>query len=532
MMSKMLGLIVPAGEIDEEKGMDAAEKYLSVNMQFQMSAWLLHLLGDTFSFGMFKSLKDLPNAISWSFGLGWLSWLVMGTPFQVSIVKPMEWRFNRQLRPSRMNMTQLMEAFRKGLIGGPQWNNEMEALGWRDSDKQILHDLAIKDYPDSILRKGLLSGFFTEAQVATELNRKGYLAGRANNIIAYWKQERKIDILEDFTKEYEGLFLDDKVTEGDLRAQYRELNYDNQEINALIQIAELRKIKARSLTIGNIKTAHDKGIIGVAKARQMLSNRGFTPEDVDILIRSWKYVKPAVEVEVPPEEARVLSRSELSAAFKKGVIGASEFDAGLVKLGYSEHDRGIIIKTATDEAIVEAEEVRVQEVVKEEEKTREVTKAELEKAYLEDILSEAQFRDELKVLKYSDKAIDLIVAIAETRRKRVAVEVLPLEKELSKAEFQRAYLDKVIDISRLTAELVSLGYSSSAVAISVESVERKWLENEEKELSEETIALRVDIQKAYIDGKVTAENAEKLLMDEGYTKEGVRIILKYAHESI
>jgi len=80
----MLNLIQPKkSKITPDDGVIGAERFLGTNLQFQIGAWLLHLIGDTVSFGALKSLKDLPNALSWSFGIGWLSWLVMGTPFRI-----------------------------------------------------------------------------------------------------------------------------------------------------------------------------------------------------------------------------------------------------------------------------------------------------------------------------------------------------------------------------------------------------------------------------------------------------------------
>ncbi len=72
-LTPMLGLILPEPPLDFYKGVDTAERFLGVNLQFQLNAWLLHLVGDIVSLGKLKSLKDLPNAISWSYGIGWLS---------------------------------------------------------------------------------------------------------------------------------------------------------------------------------------------------------------------------------------------------------------------------------------------------------------------------------------------------------------------------------------------------------------------------------------------------------------------------
>ena len=58
--------------LNPSDGLLGAERFLGMNLQFQLQAWMLHFIGDTVSFGSMKSLKDLPNAISWSYGIGWL----------------------------------------------------------------------------------------------------------------------------------------------------------------------------------------------------------------------------------------------------------------------------------------------------------------------------------------------------------------------------------------------------------------------------------------------------------------------------
>jgi len=58
--------------LNPSDGLLGAERFLGMNLQFQLQAWMLHFIGDTVSFGSMKSLKDVPNAISWSYGSGWL----------------------------------------------------------------------------------------------------------------------------------------------------------------------------------------------------------------------------------------------------------------------------------------------------------------------------------------------------------------------------------------------------------------------------------------------------------------------------
>ncbi|GAI68280.1 unnamed protein product, partial [marine sediment metagenome] len=124
----MLNLILPGGfteaeggrpqeaKLRPEDGLEGAERFLGTNLRFQMQAWWLHVLGDMQSFGMFKSLKDLPNAISWSYGLGWLSWLVMGVPFRMGISEPLEKYFNLIYRPTELTRKMLIDAMMANFI--------------------------------------------------------------------------------------------------------------------------------------------------------------------------------------------------------------------------------------------------------------------------------------------------------------------------------------------------------------------------------------------------------------------------------
>ena len=287
-MDRILNLIVPEGPITEEDGLQAAADYLSVNMQFQMGSWLLHLLGDMVSFGMFKSLKDLPNAISWSFGLGWLSWLVMGTPFQESIITPLRWKYRDQLRPARFSPKEATDLYKRGLIDAKTWNYLLQIEGWREEDKKLFYELQEKDFSDSMLREALEAGWMSEDEVLEELRHKGFSKSRAKAVLNYWKYKRYRDRMEDVLKEYIDLYKDDKVEKREIEVLVRQLYPDKTEQELILDMIDAQKTKAKSLTMSNIREALRKGVIGVAQARNRLLGMGYSPEDADILLRTWQ----------------------------------------------------------------------------------------------------------------------------------------------------------------------------------------------------------------------------------------------------
>jgi hypothetical protein len=235
---------------------------------------------------MFKSLKDLPNAISWSFGLGWLSWLVMGTPFQESIVTGLRWSYRAQLRPARLEGTKIHDAYRQKLIDPEEWNWLLEIEGWRNRDKAILYELTERDFPDTVLRDGYLYGLYPTDDIMKELRRKGYSEIRARTLLYHWKIQRRLELIEKLYKEYEDLFIADKTTETQLRSIAKSMGYDNEEIELLVNIANAKKVKDKRLTYSQVITAMSRGEIGIAKAEALLLGMGYSKEDVDIMIRT------------------------------------------------------------------------------------------------------------------------------------------------------------------------------------------------------------------------------------------------------
>jgi len=286
-MQRLLHTIITRTPADMESGLDAASRFMSVNLQFQMGSWLLHLLGDVVSFGMFKSLKDLPNAISWSFGIGWLSWLVMGTPFQESIVTPLRWKYKSELRTSRFTPKEATQLRKQGLIDDEEWNKLLEIAGWKEEDKKKVWDLYEKSYLYTIIRDAWLNGWMSEEQAAEELTREGYSKERAKSILSFWKSDKYRDLQEKILDKYVDLYKEDVVKEEDINVLLKQLYPDPIERELRSSLIELEKHKDRGLTYSQIHTALSKKVIGVNKARQMLLNLGYSTEDTDILIRSW-----------------------------------------------------------------------------------------------------------------------------------------------------------------------------------------------------------------------------------------------------
>ena len=187
--------------LNPSDGLLGAERFLGVNLQFQLQAWMLHFIGDTVSMGSMKSLKDLPNAISWSYGIGWLSWLVMGTPFRVAIAEPLEKLLNMLYRQKDLPPAQMIKAFRQGKVTNDELWRVMREAGFTDELIGIQIEQDTEKLPVSVLKDLLLTKRKDEKIIREELKASGFNPARIDTMLDSWKRERKDKILNRWAEE-------------------------------------------------------------------------------------------------------------------------------------------------------------------------------------------------------------------------------------------------------------------------------------------------------------------------------------------
>jgi len=284
-LTPMLGLICPDKPLTPQSGVDGAERFLGVNMQFQMSAWLLHLLGDMMSFGVFKSLKDLPNAISWSYGIGWLSWLVMGVPFRKTITDPLEWKFNEDYTPTQFTVAQNIEALQKGFITGDEFAANMKRLGYDNRKTEILYNIALKDPGDANIKRLYELGVLSESDVKREIQHKGYSGAWADLLTQLITKDREIKERDRLLNEIENLYVVGETSRGELADAYSRAGWNSREVDLVLSRLDAEKRRRNVLSDSDLANAVERGLMSYSEARKRLIQRGWEGREADIFLK-------------------------------------------------------------------------------------------------------------------------------------------------------------------------------------------------------------------------------------------------------
>lgn len=280
----MLSLVMPDPETLKANPLEGGERFLAANLKFQMDAWWMHVLGDMLSFGTFKSLKDLPNAISWSMGLGWLSWLVMGTPFRIGIVTPMERKFNAIYQPERLSVAQLIDATQRNLVDPETFMQKMKEWGFPSDISNILYHLAAKEFSRAELQKLYELRLITTDQLKEKLLSMGYTEVSTDTLAYLMTNDRLLGIKEKIATEVLELYSEGKIPDTTLTDYYSGFGYSEPEIEHVKILGQLRMDTKPKLTSSEFLSLFRAKVIGYLDMLDEMKSRGYTEKEAILYV--------------------------------------------------------------------------------------------------------------------------------------------------------------------------------------------------------------------------------------------------------
>jgi hypothetical protein len=448
-LEPMLGLIMPSPEDAKAHPRAGAERFMSANLQFQMSAWLLHLLGDTMSFGMFKSLKDLPNAISWSYGIGWLSWMVMGPVFRAGITAPMEKEFAAYYRQQPLSNAQIVDAFYAGLKDADTSNLELAQSGLSDDDIVILKQLSRKRLPQAVMEYLVRLGFKNKTQLMQYYKDQSYTEEDAEVMVEQLLNKRKRELIDKIVTKMESLFKAGKITEAELRGYYADANYDQEEQDLSIVALSVDATQVGALSDSEICRLYQNGKMPLEEAKRRLLTRYTVPDDVRLLLELYPPKATAEELVTPRE----LTPTEIGRLYNLGKI---DYEDAFKKLTtrtppVANADLFLLLYERGDEP-------GAAELLKG------LTPAQIGRLYQEGIIPEEEAIRRLITLNYPEEEalyfLTLYVPVPE--------KALPTPPKLSAAQVGRLYSEGKLTREAATARLMDYFKDANEVALFLE----------------------------------------------------------------
>jgi len=442
----IMGVFEYEGPSTPAKAMEAARSFMALQTGFTGAGLVADLLSEIPSLGQVDRLGDAIQGMYFATGLNWLPWVMLGPITRASIARPLEEYFSEKYRPERFTASQvaslyasryidlptaveyfrklgyqerdidlwlasarrdlslgeIFDAWDKGILDEQTVIARLQRLGYKSEDIPILiqtHRMEQQDenvrYYIGSLRKALREGLIDPAEFRNILSEMGVAKEAIDLEIELAKLDAEDKIRDLSTGHIKKAYITGTITEEEARHALMEIGYSGYSIDVLIRTWNAERApKVLKLNRTNIINAWLSGAISERKAREKLSEIGYTPEDIDIIIEDTKLRHPEIPAYPEPLKPPKLPLSVLRSAYIEDVVDRDEVEKRLADAGWTPEDIKVIIATWTKAK---------------EEEPRPLTPSAIERAFKSQVISEETARKKLAELGYKDEDIETMI---------------------------------------------------------------------------------------------------------------------------
>jgi len=418
------------------KAIEAAKKMYGVSFGLSAVPQVVAIAGEFVTGGLIDQIGRAMGQVYWTTGLGFMTWQAIAASLRAHILEPLEEYYNVKCRPKRMAAGDVIELWNKGALGIHDVRDRLAKEGYTERDITLFMMNSLKELSRGDIYDLYKENLISQPKAVFLLRRLGYGAEPINFIMKIWNV-RKID-------EQRGYYLgnlrkgleEGLISEAKFREILRRLNWSEEAINLEIAVQKLkRSTKEKELTLSHLKSAFMKNIIDQSQVVKILGDRGFTADQISVILSIWR-------AELIPKEV-TLSKAALIKAWTENVINENTLRKRLADIGYSTEDINIIINTAKSRMIEPPIPIR---------------KADLLKAFYNEVIDLPELHSRLIEIGFTKEDAKLIAETAVEEKKRRAL-------KLSPSALTAAMLENIIEPEVCFEKLIELGYSEEDAAV-------------------------------------------------------------------
>lgn len=291
-------------KIDElfatDPAMRRTEHFIEFLKNFNIGLAKSSLKAGIISKDMGYVVSQLLNAISWSYGFGWLSWIGLSPILNNLLSRPADVTLRSQFPYRQLTRSDVERLFKQNKISEDTARMLLREIGYAPEDIEKIMTLAKeakvekdRDLSKSDITNAYIKGVINRTDALMMLRRLGYSSEEAN-IILELADERK-DIgkstrTRDLTySQILNAYKYRVITREEAFKRLLQIGYDEEEANIILTVEEAKmagttKEKTRELSKSEILNLFENGLIGPDRAKELLINLGYDEEEADLLI--------------------------------------------------------------------------------------------------------------------------------------------------------------------------------------------------------------------------------------------------------
>jgi len=242
----LMDLFYPTGPVSADQAKINAIRFFTLAGDLNIVASIFDIIGDIQILGTKlpgRAIGNMIRNISWTFGLGWMTWVVMSPVLRAAIAEPLETEIRYITRPQGWSETDIRELYEYGIDKLEEHIQHLAELGYSDDKIEKLIDLMKKRvWRDEIRRwitdmaNAYVKGYITDDELMKAIEM-GYYTNEERQF-RYWEERtrRETKIIDLRIDEIERAFKTGKIDENEARARLSEYIVEPRLIEAYIAL--------------------------------------------------------------------------------------------------------------------------------------------------------------------------------------------------------------------------------------------------------------------------------------------------------
>jgi hypothetical protein len=351
----------PGSAIPLQPSVAPAERFMGFLIEFAIREGNLSMLSELIpeQYNFMGGLREYGETLARYLGLGRLARQAFRPLMQTLVADPLQKALHLKYRPTGLSMAQAYKAYSHGVLTQADFEHVLATHGYSKENINLLYyDLA----PEIPLGDGyLMAKFqgFSQDQLITQIQGKGFPKDVAPKI---WQAEKDRHInsllntyLNEIKTQYGQGLIDDATVDNifsdlPLLPDEREwwLRIIHSQIPKEPRIKPRRPVHMRHLSEGQLEHAFLEGILTLTQVQDYWLFLGYYPDDLQtltlLLLARQAAGRRTTSGHVPH---RQLTESELTKAYKAGIMDLAAVQAYWHNLGYSQADVNVLTQLLT-----------------------------------------------------------------------------------------------------------------------------------------------------------------------------------------
>jgi hypothetical protein len=573
-----------AGETNElVPGDEAAQRFMGMLGHLTIQSWAEGIIVEEFTslagvLHPIEEISKLGQDLINGMGLNRLARVAMRPLAHILVATPLEWKYQKQFRPTLLSAGQVIDAFLRGDYDGSEVAEELSRLGYSDKRQDMLLKSAYKRLSLADTMTMLRDGQVGRDFVIENLRAQGYDQATAEAAIVADETKHHLAIQDDSLAAVRSAYVERRITDGEF-SQYLEAIVPFEDDRAAIEIAArtIRDVNTKRLSVSQAEACVKAQILPIASYREALRYEGYDVEaalslelllekemnaDLDVAKARKEKADAAAAAKAQAaadkaakqaavEQERALNRrgpvSELVRAVVRGLIPtgrltevlAQQYDADTVQIYVADAEQ--------QRADYLAQQQKADDATKRA-TVRHIDVGQLEQAVLNDVLTPAQFRRQLDTLAFSPDDADVLTATITAKKadqdaakaKRAAADSAAKAKSIDLSRFEQLVRRGARTMADYSALLVSLGFDDASVAAMAELLQLKIAGDNTAAQTRAGIAAAdpnrgltlEQFRRAVIIGAKTVDDFSNWLVQNRYTTDAAAVLVAELQDDV